>query len=175
MQRDRNTRGRAGKSKASEIYADSAQQRRARYATDQDTSDAARNASRERYHQQARPRSAQPARVEGGIRRHGEVREVFCEGMDHPVSVLSFTVPQAADALGRGVATIRRWLQADKMPAPYLEDVVHHHKVYSVGELEVIDRVIREHEREFVYLVSEHTHIVEGLHQAVHAYRAEFI
>lgn len=95
--------------------------------------------------------------------------------MDHPASVESFSIPQAAEALGRSVATLRRWLLADRIPAPYLEDVARHYMVYSVGELEVIARLIAQHEREFVYLVSEHTHIVQSLHQAVHAYRAEYI
>jgi len=95
--------------------------------------------------------------------------------MDHPVSVESFSIPQAAEALGRSVATLRRWLAADRMPSPYLQEVSRHTQVYSVGELEVIARLIAQHEREFVYLVAEHTHIVESLHQAVHAYRVEFV
>jgi transcriptional regulator with XRE-family HTH domain len=95
--------------------------------------------------------------------------------MDQPEAVESFTIPQAAEALGRSVSTLRRWLEGDRLPAPYLEDVARHHKVYSVGELETIARVIAAHEREFVYLVAENTHIVHMLHQAVHAYRAEFI
>lgn len=95
--------------------------------------------------------------------------------MDHPVAVESFSIPQAAEALGRSIATFRRWLEADKLPTPYLRDVSRGTLVYSVGELQVIAREIAEHEREFVYLVSEHTHIVETIHQAVHAYRAEYI
>ena len=95
--------------------------------------------------------------------------------MDHPVSVESFTLPQAASALGRSQATIRRWLEADKIPAPHLRDVNRNHLVYSVGELEVIARHIAQFEQSFSYLVSEQTHIVETLHQAVHAYRSQFI
>ena len=95
--------------------------------------------------------------------------------MDHPESLETFTIPQAAEALGRGVATLRRWLQSDRMPAPYLEDVQRHHKVYSAGELAVIAGIIAQHEQAFVYFVKEHTHIVESLHQAGHAYRAEFL
>lgn len=95
--------------------------------------------------------------------------------MDHPVSVESFTIPQAAEALGRSLATIRRWVSGDKIPAPYLTEVVHKHKVYSVGELQVMARIIAQHERDFTYLVSEHTHIVETLQQAIHAYRSEYI
>lgn len=95
--------------------------------------------------------------------------------MDHPVPVESFTIPEAAEALGRSTVTIRRWIEADKIPEPYLEDTQYHWKVYSVGELSVIAGILARHEREFTNFVSEHTMIVETLHQAVHAFRAEHI
>lgn len=95
--------------------------------------------------------------------------------MDHPVAVESYTIPEAAVALGRSVATIRRWVEADKIPEPYLRDVATNHRVYSVGELQVMARVIAQHEREFSYLVSGSTHTAQTLHQAVHAYRSEYI
>lgn len=97
--------------------------------------------------------------------------------MDHPVNVESFTIPQAAEALGRSLATLRRWIADDKLPAPYLEELGTGRSllVYSVGELEVIARQIAAHEREFVYLAGESTHIIEALQQAVHAYRVEYI
>lgn len=95
--------------------------------------------------------------------------------MDHPVAVESFSVPQAAEALGRSLATIRRWLGDDKIPAPILRDTTKNHMVYSVGELEVMARVIAQYEQEFTYLATARTHVVETLQQAVHAYRIEFI
>ena len=95
--------------------------------------------------------------------------------MDHPESIESFTVPEAAEALGRSEATIRRWLADDKIPAPILEDVQRHYKVYSVGEMRIIGQFLREHEREFTYLTTDHNNLVETLHQAVHGYRAQHI
>jgi hypothetical protein len=95
--------------------------------------------------------------------------------MDHPVSVESFTIPQAAEALGRSLSTLRRWVEADKIPAPYLQDTQRGYMVYSVGELEVIARIVAQFEQEFVYLATGHTHIVETLHQVVHGYRAQYI
>jgi excisionase family DNA binding protein len=95
--------------------------------------------------------------------------------MDHPVIVESFTVTEAAEALGRSVSTIRRWISDDKVPAPRLRDTVKQYPVYSVGELEVIARSIVEHEVNFVYVGSDYSHIVERLHQAIHAYREQFI
>ncbi len=95
--------------------------------------------------------------------------------MDHPIAVESFSVPQAAAALGRSVITIRRWIESDKIPAPYLEDVQRHYLVYSVGELEVLARIIAQHEREFTYLASEHNDISLRIHQAIFGYRAQFV
>ena len=95
--------------------------------------------------------------------------------MDYPVAVECFTIPQAAEALGRSQATLRRWLEADKIPAPYLRDITRGYLVYSAGELEVMARVIGQFEAEFNYLISDRTHIVETLQQAVHAYRTEYI
>lgn len=95
--------------------------------------------------------------------------------MDGPVNVETFTIPQAAEALGRAVATFRRWLEADKIPSPYLRETSHDYAVYSVGELEVLAGVIGQHERDFVYLVSEHNHVVQAIHQAIHGYRTQYI
>lgn len=145
--------------------------RRAEYANDPGTANTIRSQSREKYHGGSRP----PAKLANGLMTSGEVREVQTGEMDHPETVESFSIPQAALALGRSEATMRRWIAGDKIPAPYLQDVRTHHMVYSVGELEVIARIIARHEQEFLYLVAEHTHIVETLQQAVHAYRAEFI
>lgn len=97
------------------------------------------------------------------------------DSMDAPESVECFTIPEAAEALGRSVATLRRWIEADKIPEPYLHDVQRGHRVYSVGELQVVARVLGLHEREFTYFVSDYNHTVETLHQALHAYRSEYI
>lgn len=140
--------------------------RRAAYAHD---GDRARQASREAY---GAPRAQKLA---NGLLTRGESREVITGEMDHPVSIESFTVPEAAEALGRSVATLRRWIEADKVPEPYLHDLARGYAIYSVGELQVMARVIGQHEREFNYFVSEHNSIVETLHQAVSAYRSEYI
>jgi len=95
--------------------------------------------------------------------------------MDHPSAVESFTIPQAAEALGRSVSTIRRWIESDRIPRPYLTDTHKELRVYSAGELEVMARIIGQHERDFLYLTAENRHVVEHLHQAVHAYRAQHI
>lgn len=61
------------------------------------------------------------------------------------------------------------------MPLPYLRETTHGHMVYSVGELEVICRVLARHEQEFAYLTQQHEHIVQTMFQYVHAWRAHNI
>lgn len=95
--------------------------------------------------------------------------------MDAPASIETFTIPEAAEAFGRSVATVRRWIEADKIPGPYLRDLSRGYHVYSRGELEVMARIIGQHEQEFNYLVSSHNPIIETLQQAVSAYRAEYL
>lgn len=95
--------------------------------------------------------------------------------MDHPEFVECFTVPEAAEAMGRDLPTLYRWIAADKIPAPILEAVGEGARVYSVGELVVMARALADHERQWQHLVSAHPSLVEAIHQAVHGYRAEFI
>lgn len=92
--------------------------------------------------------------------------------MDHPVAAETFTIQEAADALGRSLSTLRRWIASDRIPEPYLRDVARGYRVYSVGELRTMAQIIARHERDFMYLVAENTHVIHELHQAIQAYRA---
>lgn len=95
--------------------------------------------------------------------------------MDHPVSVESYTIPQAAQALGRSAQTLRRWIEDDRIPGPVLEDTHRHLMVYSAGELAVIARHLAEMESEMAYFVSRDSNAKERLQQAVHGYRMQYI
>jgi predicted site-specific integrase-resolvase len=95
--------------------------------------------------------------------------------MDHPEVVETYTITEAAAAIGVGVNTLRRWVDADKFPGPVLEETVHRYRVYSRGELEAAHRVLARHALSFSYLSSHDRHVIEDIHQAVHGYRAQFI
>lgn len=69
--------------------------------------------------------------------------------------------------------TIRRWLDRDIIPAPYLDD--GRTKVYSIGELEVIAAVLAKHREDFQYLCEKHEHVKHDMHQRMQAYRAHNI
>lgn len=101
----------------------------------------------------------------------GVEREVTAEGMEYPHVVEAFTLPEAARALGRTELTLRRWLEEDMLPAPLLHDTSRHYRQYSVGELEVIARELKEHEREFTYYARTHHACRERIMQHVFAYR----
>lgn len=95
--------------------------------------------------------------------------------MDHPVYAESYTIPEAAEALGRSVLGFKRWITDGLVPPPVLRDTVRGYKHYSRGELEVIRREIARHEREFTYYSVKHESTVHMLWQAMQAYRAMHI
>ena len=95
--------------------------------------------------------------------------------MEHPVTVESFTVPEAARALGRSELTIRKWISADMIPAPILAETTRGYRVYSVGELHAIARVLLDHEREFSYYREDHTHTITVMQQTLHGYRMLYL
>ncbi len=102
-------------------------------------------------------------------------REVFIEGMDHPQYAETFTIPEAAKALGKTELTLRKWIADDMLPAPVLKETQRNYAVYSSGELQIIARVLVEHEREFAYYRFDHSSTIERMHQAMHGYRAQHI
>lgn len=103
------------------------------------------------------------------------MRELFMEGMDHPATVVCYTLPEAARALGRSELTLKRWIEDDLIPEPVLRDTTRAYRHYSSGELQAIARVLAQHEREFTYYASTHTVTRERMMQTLHAYRATHI
>lgn len=82
-----------------------------------------------------------------------------------------YTIPEAADALGRSLSNFRRWLANSLLPAPILTETVHNHACYCVEELEVIARELVVHEREFAYLCEQHTETITRICQHIHGLR----
>lgn len=172
MGRTRSRPRNARPNEASEIAPDRNKQRRAKYASDADTRDAAKSSSRESYREKHPLPSSPLAR---GLLTRGVNREVTHDDLEHPVVVESFTIPEAAAALGKSEPNFRRWLDADKIPGPYLRDRGRGYLVYSVGELETIARVLHHHQQEFAYLTQQHEHIIHTMFQYVQAYRSQYI
>lgn len=84
----------------------------------------------------------------------------------------TFSIAEAAKALGKSAMTIRRWVGDNELiPEPVLEDTVYHHKVYDRGELQLIAEALAAHEAEFSNLHQSHTDTIHRIAQSVDAYR----
>lgn len=112
------------------------------------------------------------SKLRRGLLTEGTQREVFIEGMDHPVVVEAFSVPEAAAALGRSELCFKRWVADGLVPPPILSDTVRNYRQYSVGELVVIAEEIKKHEAEFRYLSASHTHTIHAIWQRMQGYRS---
>jgi len=115
------------------------------------------------------------SKISRGLLHAGVQREVFVEGMDHPVYAETYTVPEAAKALGRSMLSLKKWINDGIIPPPVLQDTSKGFKQYSAGELEVIRRHVALHEREFAYLTNKHDVTIHTIWQAMQAYRATHI
>lgn len=107
--------------------------------------------------------------------KRGIRREVDQEDMDSPAVVESFTIPEAADALGKSLNTFRRWVQDGLIPGPYLRDTQSNYRVYSKGELTIIAQALQVHGQEFAYFRADHTTVIHEINQRIQAYRSMHI
>lgn len=89
--------------------------------------------------------------------------------------VNTYTMTEAAAALGRSEQTFKRWIVEDLIPQPVLTDTIRQYKHFSVGELRVIARILAAHEREFSYYTMKHIQTRHRIMQAIQGYRASHI
>lgn len=107
--------------------------------------------------------------------RRGIRREVDNDDMDTPAVVESYTVPEAAEAMGKSVNTFRRWVSDGLIPGPYLRDTQSGYRVYSRGELDIIAEALRVHALEFSYFRADHSTVIHQINQRIQAYRSMHI
>ena len=145
--------------------------RREQYAVDESYAERQRQVARQSYRKEHPPER----RLENGLRTQGVMREVVSDDMEYPHVVEAFTLPEAARALGRTELTLKRWIEEDLIPEPILRDTSRNYRQYSVGELQVLARELREHEREFSYYAMSHTARRERIMQHIFAYRQQHV
>jgi len=147
--------------------ANNKQRRRDAYANNE--------ADRERQKAKSREQYARVGKVAlpREITARGVRREVTFEGAPRPITIETFSVTEAAAALGKGVSTFRRWLREDLLPHPYLEETSTGYHYYSRGELEVVAAVLAQHGAHFVAVCRTHTEVWHTIQQRISAYRAE--
>lgn len=123
---------------------------------------------REAYRERNPPK---PPRLRNGLLAPGQQREVVAGEMDHPAVVESYTLSEAAQALGRSELTLKKWINDDLVPEPVLRETIHGYRVYSVGELTIMARVLAEHERDYSYYTQQHDVTRNTMQQLLHGYR----
>lgn len=82
-----------------------------------------------------------------------------------------FSIPEAAEALGKSLLTFRRWVAEGLIPPPILHCVSRNYDHYSKGEIEVIAKGLAAHYKELHYLHSTHTETINRICQAVEGLR----
>lgn len=145
--------------------------RRAAYAGVPGIADSVRGRQRERY----TPQSDRGQQVAHGSVPAGVVREITWDECEHPESRETYTIPEFAKAIGRSELTIRRWIEADKLPGPYLRETTRNTRVYSRGELDVILAVLNRHAQSYQYLTSTSVSAIQEMMEQVQNYRANYV
>lgn len=84
---------------------------------------------------------------------------------------MCFTIPEAAEALGRTQLTLKRWIRDGILPPPIYKDSTYGYMHYSVGELQTVAKILASHERVYDYLRREHEETINRLWQAVEGHR----
>lgn len=146
--------------------------RQVKYHTNEAYNEKVRDAARATYRKE---NPIAPSKLRNGLLAEGTLREVYTESMDHPVVAETFTLPEAAKALGRAELTFKRWIYDGLIPDPILKETMRGHKLYSVGELQVIARILAEHERDYSYFTSKHEETSNRIWQMVTGFRATSI
>jgi len=147
-------------------------QRRELYDSDVDYAEEQRRAARAHYYSR-RDKVDSDLVAEGRLLKEGIDKEVIVhvDGEDIIQVHEVYSIPEAADALGKALLTLKRWIQQGIIPEPVATDTVKGHKHYTKGELQSIARILIEHENEYTYLKQTHTDTVDRLHEVVSAYR----
>lgn len=146
--------------------------RRELYDSDVDYAEEQRRAARAHYYSR-RDKVDSDLAAEGRLLKEGIDKEVVVHLDDGDIIQVHevYSIPEAADALGKALLTLKRWIQQGIIPEPVVTDTVKGHKHYTKGELQSIARILIEHENEYTYLKQTHTDTVDRLHEVVSAYR----
>jgi hypothetical protein len=101
----------------------------------------------------------------------GVDKEVFVDGMDHPVTAQVYTMPEAARALGKSALTFKRWVKDRLIPPPVLQDTVNGYRHYSRGEMDIICELIHQNSNDYSYVTAANDSLIHSLWQRLEHYR----
>jgi hypothetical protein len=139
------------------------------YRDDPEYAEKQRRAARDAYRKE---NPLAPSKLVAGLLLPGLQREVIAGDMEYPVNTVTYTLPEAARALGKSELTFKRWVSEDLIPGPILVDTLRGYKNYSAGELTVLAQELARHEREFSYYTKQHTATRHRIFQRMQGYRA---
>ena len=83
----------------------------------------------------------------------------------------AYNMTEAANALGKTPLAFKRWIKDEMIPPPILQDTIRGFNHYSTGEMQVIAKVLLEHEKEYTYFLKEHDRTIHKMWQGIEAYR----
>lgn len=104
----------------------------------------------------------------------GTDREVYTDDIDALICP-TYTMKEAAEALGKTMLTLKSWIRDSLVPSPVLKDTSRNYFQYSEGELEIIGGLLDEHFKLFKQLQKSHTNMVQRMHDDVAEYREEYV
>lgn len=87
----------------------------------------------------------------------------------------TYTIREASEALGKSLANFRRWVNHELIPLPVFKDTARSYYCYTKEELQIIARILAEHEREFTYFCAKHETVSNQIHQSIMGYRARLM
>lgn len=76
-----------------------------------------------------------------------------------------------AEALGKTVVTVKRWIKDEMLPPPAITDAVRDLPCYTAGEVKIFAKILAKHEKDFDYFHTTHYDTIENLWQAIEGYR----
>lgn len=101
---------------------------------------------------------------------------MYIEGEDDGVyDVEAYTIPEAAEALGKTALTVKRWVKDKLIPPPRFVGGNNFYKHFSHGELQLIANILIDHEQEYAYLHHTHTATVNRIWKEMETYREEYL
>lgn len=161
------TQGSAGAKFDPEAIENRNETRREKYANDSEFAQKTKQQARNNYRKENPKKNSKLGK--GRLLISGVEKEVYISGDLYTLIV--YTVPRAAAALGKTEVTFKRWIKDKMLPQPIAMDAVKGYKHYTKGELKLISEIIAKHEKDFVYFHTTHTQTIEELWQALEAYR----
>ena len=88
-----------------------------------------------------------------------------------PICMDVFTLPESAKFLGKSIITFKRWINDNIIPPPILSCTSYNYMHYSLGELQSIVRILKEHEKNYEYLSTANDKTINQLWHDIEEYR----